>query len=448
MSRFRYVKGTITKITGGDHNIYSRNGNINFIAAKKVNSDGLEGGQIYTNNPIFPKPLEIQIPTDFDIQLDLIEEDFVPLGIADYDGKVENGNIRFKIIVSGNGINEWELKIKYKGNIIYESYSATVELDEVTITGKGNSRQNPTNQNNTSNSVTRFWPAGEYLLEWGGFDKNGNLNTSILKEELEAELMGKAEQNTRTAPPLLFTLATKKHDWIDIQIDKNTLEINAHLGVDISDGGDKGLNKSHKVSQNAINHYRQTPISQRTRSYTQLEQLALSGIEEYWSRNGSRGNNIGNDVTIDTDSYKVSVFATQSSKDGLRAPKIIYRTNKSSGRSRNWELSRILYYNVGYIEYSNGWGYIYFPDDDFMMTSAHEIGHEILKYFGGHKYSKSHKESSTILTQDDLGIPLPATGEIDLMMYYNANYDMSRTIASEKDVLGLLWCSKMQTKKL
>lgn len=59
MSRFRYVKGKITKITGGDYNIYSRNGNINFSAAKKVNFEGVEEGELYTNNPVFPEPINL-----------------------------------------------------------------------------------------------------------------------------------------------------------------------------------------------------------------------------------------------------------------------------------------------------------------------------------------------------------------------------------------------------
>jgi hypothetical protein len=54
--------------------------------------------------------------------------------------------------------------------------------------------------------------------------------------------------------------------------------------------------------------------------------------------------------------------------------------------------------------------------------------------------------SSTILTQEDLKIPLPTAGEIDLMMYYDKYYDISRTVAAEKDVFGLVWCTKLEIK--
>ena len=64
--------------------------------------------------------------------------------------------------------------------------------------------------------------------------------------------------------------------------------------------------------------------------------------------------------------------------------KLIYVTNKSPGRSRNWELSRITYYNIGYLKYSDQWAYLNAVDADatFEETISHEIGHEILKYGG------------------------------------------------------------------
>ena len=42
-------------------------------------------------------------------------------------------------------------------------------------------------------------------------------------------------------------------------------------------------------------------------------------------------------------------------------------------------------------------------DADFKLIAAHEIGHEILLAYGGHLYSKTHKGSSTLLTQQPLG---------------------------------------------
>ncbi len=82
--------------------------------------------------------------------------------------------------------------------------------------------------------------------------------------------------------------------------------------------------------------------------------------------------------------------------------------------------------------------YITNTNEDFKMTSAHEIGYEILLAFGGHKYSKSHKGSSTIITQKDKNTPLPQKGEIDLMKYYKktvGHNHKKNIIASDQDVL-------------
>ncbi|MGO4709812.1 hypothetical protein AB4Y90_11990, partial [Chryseobacterium sp. 2TAF14] len=92
--------------------------------------------------------------------------------------------------------------------------------------------------------------------------------------------------------------------------------------------------------------------------------------------------------------------------------------------------------------------------ESFVHTAAHEIGHEILQAFGGQNdYSYIHKGTSTLLTQKvKKESVLPnITDEIDLMKYYFDDYYVERknnnfydrNVASEKDVLGLLWCSKI-----
>ncbi|WP_165769829.1 hypothetical protein [Flavobacterium araucananum] len=42
----------------------------------------------------------------------------------------------------------------------------------------------------------------------------------------------------------------------------------------------------------------------------------------------------------------------------------------------------------------------------------------------------------------------PVSGEVDLMKYYNNDRikDTLKTIASEKDVLGLIWLTKIKIK--
>ncbi|MFL0081333.1 hypothetical protein V2566_14540, partial [Tenacibaculum maritimum] len=58
---------------------------------------------------------------------------------------------------------------------------------------------------------------------------------------------------------------------------------------------------------------------------------------------------------------------------------------------------------MGYIKYSNGWFYRTNNDEniDFKYTSAHEIGHTILKAYGGTFYSYGHKGSVNTITQSE-----------------------------------------------
>ncbi len=115
-----------------------------------------------------------------------------------------------------------------------------------------------------------------------------------------------------------------------------------------------------------------------------------------------------------------------------------------------WELSRRLFYKVGFLKYQD-WFYQREKDSeiDFIETSAHEIGHEVLLAYGGQTYSKKHKGTSSIgqsVTNKDR---YPKTAEIDLMKYYDGNYPYDfyqRRIASEKDLLGLIWLAKLELK--
>ena len=82
------------------------------------------------------------------------------------------------------------------------------------------------------------------------------------------------------------------------------------------------------------------------------------------------------------------------------------------------------------------------------MEPAHEIGHEILKAFGDVYYSYGHKDSVNTVTQEikNNAPEYPSTGEIDIMPYYPLHPPISiynRFIALEKDVLGLLWLTKI-----
>ncbi|MFL0121837.1 hypothetical protein V2611_08560, partial [Tenacibaculum maritimum] len=116
-------------------------------------------------------------------------------------------------------------------------------------------------------------------------------------------------------------------------------------------------------------------------------------------------------------------------------------------------------YNVGYIKYSKRWNYNQPHNEDleFKFTSAHEIGHTILKAYGGTFYSYGHKGSVNTITQSESSEAkaYPKKGEIDIMPYHKENklgkwYRQSnyykRRVAHKKDVLSLIWLTKLNLK--
>lgn len=68
------------------------------------------------------------------------------------------------------------------------------------------------------------------------------------------------------------------------------------------------------------------------------------------------------------------------------------------------------------------------------------------------KPTKGNETVWDIIKRDKMpessGENYPAKGEVDLMKYYNNDRikDKSRTIAAEKDVLGLIWLTKIKVK--
>ncbi|OWP74400.1 hypothetical protein BWK62_14400 [Flavobacterium oreochromis] len=141
-------------------------------------------------------------------------------------------------------------------------------------------------------------------------------------------------------------------------------------------------------------------------------------------------------------------------------------------------LSESIYYSVGYLNnvytfesdvlQKEAWTYVNDKllykngksklDLDYSYTSAHEIGHTILRaYAEGSEssadYSYEHKGSSGYSDTKPVskgGFTYPMSGEIDLMKYLNngprsfLDYDFEIITTEEKDVLGLLWLTKIK----
>ena len=455
-------------------------GQINVI--EKINTSGI------------PVP-ENENP-DFDIKIKVIKDSFVPLGIVDFEGNQENKVIKFEMKISGKGVNRWHLQIKSNGNLIKDIYSSSQEIEPVPLIGKAKK----TNKKEETEivEIKRSWEAGIYLLDWNGFDNNNVYDSSILTSPygLEISIMGQAEQ-VRKYHTDSVQMKYSQVNWVDVRIDQNNKRIDTTLRVNLKDGGAEGLNCSsktvrksdyeeaaqrmevqnpieedftltfcdwHKIPQKEIEEEQKEPIKERTRSFEDLERLALEGISYHWGRN--RNHAVAQNVKINSEKYEVFVNPINTQNKAMDDVSLIYNTNNDWMRSGNpgtvtGFISAIgnlfsreaVCYNVGYIKDSNQWRYRYeqYEDVNFKLTAAHEIGHEILKAFGDVYYSYGHKGSVNTVTQEikNNAPEYPSTGEIDIIPYYPSSPPVSiynRTVALERDVLGLIWLTKINVK--
>lgn len=433
-----------------------------------------EPSEINTAGMPLPENKEI----DFDIKLEVVKDksSFVPFGIPDYNGKIENKSLKFKILITGEGVNHWQLDVKNYGEIIYTTYSNSDELEEVTITSVKSK-----NPKLTAIDIShaepikniRFWPPGEYIIEWDGFDNNNiYMSKRFLMNNLTASIQGAANQKEKIFETEKIKFERSGVDWVDVLIDNDKKEIQIMLRVNLKDGGYFGANsyEGSKVSLTDIEPHNPV-IIERTKTYEDLKKLALEGLEYHWGRNKSHPE--GKYVSIDDEQYQVFIFPEHTESQTMDYVDLVYNTNNSWLRSMNPGsiksvksffanvLAQRIVYNVGYIKGDKRWywfGKIKDIDKDFSYTAAHELGHEILKCYaegsgGSADYSYRHKGSSDYSNTkaiEDGGFNYPPNGEIDVMKYFNNapnwyNVDFKRIIAEDKDVLGLIWLTKVRS---
>ncbi len=371
------------------------------------------------------------------VQIDVKKDTFVPLGIKDYKGNTENDNIKFSITIEENPAEKMVIEI----------------LDG----GKPYFKQEITDANMMS--------VGTHNWQWDGFDNWDNLNTEFLKNaDLEAQVTvwykGKEESDIISLKKIKYY----EVDWVDVNIQRNIKEIQVTLRVNLKDGGAEGLDDWTDIPKKYITKGK-LPIKKRTKNFKDLERLALDGINYHWGRNSNHFT--AKNITINGTDYEVNINAINTTKNAMDDVNLIFNTNGDWLRSMNpgsvdgiisffgQVMPERIVYNYGYIKGSKSWYWlgnnVSNVNDDFSYTSAHEIGHEILKKFSGKSFhSYKHKGSSTLsetLPTNKGGVNYPNSGEIDLMKYYNNDpywYDFKRIVASKTDVLGLLWLGKLE----
>ncbi|MCC9074305.1 DUF4280 domain-containing protein [Flavobacterium sp. F-65] len=464
---------------------------------------------------------------DFDIKftLDKTEKTVVPFGILDFKDKIENPFFRFKYKLEKSNIDDLHFEIiDESGDQLY----AYNYLKPVIIQNKSKK----TNKVSNIPMISAIKPIGSpdlepndytvmgsYILSWDGFDNDEIYDsTRFNSKNLKAKITARKDGIVKS---IVVDFSTKysQIEWTDVKIDKKTKRIDVTLRVDLKDGGDEGFEKEkyrsefddpripmfreryvwEKIPKSVLTKIGKPIIKQRTRSFKELEQLALKGLEEHWSRNHER--TIGNNVSINSEQYEVFIKALNTINKSMDDIDLKYSTNLYWGRSNNSgdastiksvianileyipyvPLNETIYYNAGYQDYNlkiqtellrndADWRYIdetffYYgnnkntpiEDKEFSFTSAHELGHSILKAIaeksgGSTDHSYQHKGSSDysdVLPISKGGKKYPKIGEIDLMKYYNNDphrYDYDRVVATEDDVLGLIWLTKIEIK--
>jgi hypothetical protein len=172
--------------------------------------------------------------------------------------------------------------------------------------------------------------------------------------------------------------------------------------------------------------------------YARLRNLVFRGIRRFWSRT----------VHVGGEAFSVDVNAMSALGNAISVS-LAVQGGSNYARSHNVGLLGIeatLFYNIGSFATQAE------ADADFMQTAAHEVGHSILKEFGGVQYSWSHKGSTSLLQSvKDTTPGYPPTGEVDLMRYYDESKTpgvsfarlAARTMADEWDVKCLLWLSRL-----
>ncbi len=295
--------------------------------------------------------------------------------------------------------------------------------------------------------------SGRHQISWDGFDQHGIYDSCRFNHQfIEARLTAVLGGQSKTLKLRLHT-TYKTVDWLDLHINRHTRKITGTWRTNFEKGSGFDLIKTAVIPESTLKSFKKAPLSAPTKRFEELRQLAIAGLQYHWGRNELHPE--AKSISIKNHGiYQFFLKVDHTEKNAIKSPQIVFQTNARLRRSRNWEFSRLLFYQVGYLKKSGKWRYCIekMADEEFKYVAAHEIGHEILLAYGGHLYSKTHKKSATLLTQRPLGNRLyPQQGEIDLMLYYAADGQhpfprgyYERSVAAEEDVRSLLWLNKVE----
>lgn len=291
------------------------------------------------------------------------------------------------------------------------------------------------------------------ILEWDGFIGDIYATRALLAGVDLKVYATDLNSDATTSETKKVVFKFKNKDWIDINIDRKSREIVVSIRVSVSEldwkvMGTKVVDSKSLQEDGPL--IRQSDISKHLTN-SEVESLVKQSMSRYWSRHHNTINSKPLDIDIKGNKYQVFTKCKITDSNSMPKVDVTFNTNREPARSRNWEASRIVYYNVGHLLFENGqgnkkWGYRdkSRANEVFKRVFAHEVGHDLLLGNGGHSYSKTHKGSSHIW-QSPNGNHSFTGSEYDLMKYANQNppdfYD--KVVASEDDVRGLLAIAKL-----
>ena len=417
-----------------------------------------------------------------DFSLNKSYKTFVPLGIPDFNNNPENYSFVFNYSLSLSNIDELNFTIKDENDSIVftKFYLKPVKIIKI-IKNKNLKKKvqdkSPIPIISSNDLDIDYTNIGNYQLYWEGFNNENVFDSSLFNNKKFKATITAYKNGKFKKAEVEFQTIYNEVDWVDVKINRNTKRIDTTLRVNLKDGGTFGLDcKQEQIVTSTLDiendhglpkfktvcPWDKIPadilkpenpiIKERTKSYEELERIALDGINYHWSK------------TLKSLDYFISVNPINIKDNSLNELNLIYNTNDNWGRSGNPGFLGRIFFNIGYINFINWyepnllfdeWGYLDLQKDkiieDFKYTSAHELGHSILSAYGGKYYSITHDDSSKIsqVPNDKKSyLDEKKEGEINLMHYFKddpiqSKYDYSLLKASDKDVLGLLWLTKL-----
>ncbi|SDA89538.1 YD repeat-containing protein, partial [Pseudomonas sp. NFACC15-1] len=205
---------------------------------------------------------------------------------------------------------------------------------------------------------------------------------------------------------------------------------------DPSDWFESTIDSANKTIGVNINLKYDTSTLTETQA-TKLMSLTQDGVSRFWSRT----------IDLNGDTYVVNVNVSKN-EEGMPIS-LRVESGKNYARSLNTNGAIFPFSIPGatiYYQQGASGGNLDWADKDYQVVAAHEIGHPILTLAGGLRYSWGHEGTSGIFGYENGGrAPVPKTGEMNLMKYYEADsvrIKFDRSIASESDVKNLIYISK------